>query len=214
MTAVPAEFNTAAPPAKPVKKGKFGKLDGTVGSCRPGNIESITLINAGPTVEPGPEVAGPTVIPPVDVKAALIAPVFPLTEASTPRISKLLVEPAVNVIPVVGVPVGVPKPITSVPLLFVRALMLTLPPAQPTPPVKSPVQLARRIPVVADGKPAVVLVIGVPKVTDSTATPGSVAEPAVPELIQVTLMDPPPGVGGDALNPPTSTGAPAAIGSV
>src|SRR5262249_9383414 len=39
-------------------------------------------------------------------------------------------------------------------------------------------------------------------------------EPAVPALMHVTLIDPPPAVGGDALNPPTSTGAPAAIGSV
>jgi hypothetical protein len=86
---------------------------------------------------------------------AFSAPVFPFTETNTPSNSKLLVEPAVNVIPVVGVTVvlacGVPKPTTTVPLLLVTKLIPTFPPAQVAPPVKSPVQLIRRMPVVAEG---------------------------------------------------------------
>jgi len=214
FTAVPAEFKTAAPPDNPAKNGSAGRLVGTVGSCNPGKIESITEINAGPTPDAGPDGAGPTVIPPVDVNDALKDPVFPFTDTKMPCSSKLLVDAAVNEIPVVGVPAGVPKPITTVPLLLVLRLMLTFPPAHPAPPVKSPVQFAKRTPVVADGKPLVVFVIGVPKLMVNATTPGSVAEPAPPALTHVTLIDPPPGVGGDALNPPTSTGAPAAIGSV
>jgi hypothetical protein len=155
------------------------------------------------------------VIPPVDVKAAFSAPVLPFTDTNTPCSSKALVEPAVNEIPVVGVGDGVPKPIVIVPPLFETVLMLTFPP-HAAPPVKSPVQLTRRICAAADGKLLVVFVIGVPKLMVRATTPGSVAEPAPPALTQVTLTDPPPAVGGEYLKPSAagSAGGPAAIGSV
>jgi hypothetical protein len=207
LTAPPDEFRTAAPPETFEKKGKLGRVDGTVGSCIPAKIESTTAMEAGPTPEPGPEGAGPTVIPPVEVRLAVTFPVLPFVEIRTPATSNVLVLPAVNGTPVLGVGCGVPKPTTIVPVLVVMELIPTFVA------VKSPVGLAMRIPVVVLGW-FVALVSGPPKLIVNTTTPGSLAVAAPPELMQVTRTKPPPAVGGDALKAPTVTGGPAAIGSV
>ena len=127
LSAVPAEFRTAAPPV--TDELTVDGIDvGIVGSFRPLNmfVMTGTVAEADTTGFGAAVVTDPTVIPPVEVRNALSAPVFPLTETRMPVMSNWLkdgvvtgggpgtVVAAVNGMPVVGanaVP-PLPNPIT------------------------------------------------------------------------------------------------------
>ncbi len=156
------------------------------------------------------------------VKVALIGPVFPLVASSQPANSNELVAPAENVMPVAGTTGAVPAPPAVAPA--VPNPIMTLPPALsieaiPTLPgfgvvgldgpgvTKSSVPLMSRIPAAALGC-VWLFVIGAPKLTVKTDTPGLIGDEAPPDgfaFVQVMRTLPPPGRSAIPLVPEAPT---------
>jgi hypothetical protein len=160
---------------------------------------------------------GTTLTPPLDVNVALIGPDFPFVESSQPANSNVLVELGANVMPVVGttggivllptVAPGVPKPMTICPAALLIPAIPTLPGFDPVGPIapgvtKSPVPLMSRIPAAVTGC-VWLLVMGAPKPTVSTTTPGFAA--AVFVFVQEMRTLPPPGISATPLTPEAPT---------